>query len=189
MLRRVIGSRGFSKVKILLSTSNDIHFNLATEEYLFETAQLAHPTLFLWRNSPTIVIGRHQNPWKECRNEEMRQQGVLLSRRKTGGGAVYHDLGNTCFSFLTPYEQGQEYDYKTVNNQILVSAFNKLGVEAEVAGRNDLHCGSKKVVLFERRFLVQPTGCISEGRTGRGERLCITGRFYSQWTFRHCRST
>lgn len=145
MLRRIIGWARISNVKILLSTSNNIHFNLATEEYLFETAQLTVPTLFLWRNSPTIVIGRHQNPWKECRNEEMRAQGVLLSRRKTGGGAVYHDLGNTCFSFLTPYEQGQEYDYKTVNNSIIISALSKLGVQAEVAGRNDIHCLGKKV--------------------------------------------
>ncbi len=58
----------------------------------------------------------------------MKTAGVLLSRRKTGGGAVYHDLGNTCFSFLTPYEQGKEYDYKTVNNIILTNTFQKLGI-------------------------------------------------------------
>jgi hypothetical protein len=86
MLRRLFCSAD-SKVKILRSTSNNIHFNLATEEYLFEVAELTLPTLFLWQNSPTIVIGQHQNAWKECRNEEMKAQGVLLSSRKTGGGA------------------------------------------------------------------------------------------------------
>jgi lipoyltransferase/lipoate-protein ligase len=188
MLGRAISWAAFSKVKILVSTSNNIHFNLATEEYLFETAELAVPTLFLWRNSPTIVIGRHQNPWKECRNEEMRAQGVLLSRRKTGGGAVYHDLGNTCFSFLTPYQQGQEYDYKTVNNAILVDAFQRLGVQAEVAGRNDIHCAGKKVVPSTSRFLDLPTGCTWEGRTGRAGRRCTTALCCSQSTCKPCRS-
>ena len=75
----------------------------------------------------------------------MRESGVLLSRRKTGGGAVYQDLGNTCFSFLTPYEQNQTYDYKTVNNQILASAFKTLDIPIEVAGRNDLLCQGRKV--------------------------------------------
>ena len=62
------------------------------------------------------MIGKHQNPWKECKVEEMKANGVTLSRRKTGGGAVYQDLGNTCFSFLTPYAKDQEYDYRSVNN-------------------------------------------------------------------------
>ena len=85
---------------------------------------------------------------------------MLLSRRKTGGGAVYHDLGNTCFSFLTPYTQSQEYDYKTVNNSILINTFNKLGIPAEVAGRNDLHCEGKKVKFRIIRFQDQLIGCI-----------------------------
>jgi lipoate-protein ligase A len=90
----------------------------------------------------------------------MNENNVLLSRRKTGGGAVYHDLGNTCFSFLTPYTQSQEYDYKTVNNSILINTFNKLGIPAEVAGRNDLHCEGKKVKFRIIRFQDQLIGCI-----------------------------
>ena len=69
----------------------------------------------------------------------MKEENVVLSRRKTGGGAVYQDLGNTCFSFLTPYEGDSAYDYKSVNNQILTAAFARLGIAIEVAGRNDLH--------------------------------------------------
>ena len=75
----------------------------------------------------------------------MKEKGVFLSRRKTGGGAVYQDLGNSCFSFLTPYEKDQEYDYKTVNNSILIKAFANLGIPIEVSGRNDLTCLGKKV--------------------------------------------
>lgn len=68
----------------------------------------------------------------------MEKDGVALSRRITGGGAVYHDLGNTCFSFLTPYEHGEEYNYKTVNNNMLIGALKRMGISAEVSGRNDL---------------------------------------------------
>ena len=68
----------------------------------------------------------------------MEKDDVVLSRRITGGGAVYHDLGNTCFSFLTPYEKQQQYDYKTVNNQILLNSLKNMGISAEVSGRNDL---------------------------------------------------
>jgi lipoate-protein ligase A len=81
----------------------------------------------------------------------MKLKGVTLSRRKTGGGAVYQDLGNSCFSFLTPYEQTSEYDYKTVNNKILKTAFSNLGIPIEVSGRNDLTCQGKKVSFMKLR--------------------------------------
>ena len=77
----------------------------------------------------------------------MKEKGVLLSRRKTGGGAVYQDMGNTCFSFLTPYAKDEAYDYKSLNNKLLIEAFQNLGVAVEVAGRNDLHCQGKKVEM------------------------------------------
>ncbi len=110
LLRRICPQqmRAFSSaaksesISIVTTTSNNIVFNLATEEFLFENAKILHPTLFLWRNDKTIVIGKHQNPWRECRIKEMQRDGVNLARRKSGGGAVYQDLGNTCFSFLDP---------------------------------------------------------------------------------------
>ena len=74
----------------------------------------------------------------------MKNNNVKLSRRKTGGGAVYQDLGNTCFSFLTPYEKEDKLQYRTVNNQIILDALAKLGVKAEVSGRNDLVVDGKK---------------------------------------------
>jgi lipoate-protein ligase A len=74
----------------------------------------------------------------------MKKDNVKLSRRKTGGGAVYHDLGNTCFSFLTPYDKEQKLDYRTINNQIILDALSKLQVKAEVSGRNDMVVDGKK---------------------------------------------
>lgn len=90
----------------------------------------------------------------------MRDQGITLSRRKTGGGAVYQDLGNSCFSFLTPYEQNTSYDYKTVNNAILIAGFANLGIPVEVAGRNDLICQGRKVTYRLFRWVDLPTDCI-----------------------------
>jgi lipoate-protein ligase A len=89
--------------------------------------------LFLWRNADTVVIGRAQNPWKECNTRRMEEDNVRLARRSSGGGAVFHDLGNTCFTFMAGKP---EYD-KTVST-IVLAALNSLGVTAEASGRNDL---------------------------------------------------
>ena len=76
-------------VDVITAESNDILFNLATEEYIFEHCEVQNPILFLWRNSPTIIIGKHQNPWKECHVQKLEADGVTLARRKSGGGCVY----------------------------------------------------------------------------------------------------
>ena len=86
-----------SAIDILETESHDINFNLATEEYLFEHVLQRNPSLFLWRNTPSIIMGKHQNPWKECRVQEMEADGISLARRPTGGGCVYRDLGDFQF--------------------------------------------------------------------------------------------
>ena len=107
---------------ILRSSSQDILLNLATEEYIFEHLPVVNPVLFLWRNTPTIIIGKHQNPWKECRVQLLEEDGVTLARRKSGGGCVYQDLGNSVFSFINPIDDFNKVDYKTMNNDILFQA-------------------------------------------------------------------
>ncbi|CAM8360607.1 lipoate-protein ligase A [Klebsiella quasipneumoniae] len=82
----------------------------------------------------TVVIGRAQNPWKECNTRRMEEDHVRLARRSSGGGAVFHDLGNTCFTFMAGKP---EYD-KTVSTAIVLAALNSLGVTADASGRNDL---------------------------------------------------
>jgi len=134
-------------VKILTSTSNNIIFNLATEEYLFEKSKVLHPVLFLYRNDKTIVIGKHQNPWKECRIKEMQIDGVTLSRRKSGGGAVYQDLGNTCFSFLDPIDDiPSNTNFKELNTDVLLDAMKVMNIpNAAKSGRNDIVIDGRKV--------------------------------------------
>jgi lipoate-protein ligase A len=90
--------------------------------------------LYLWRNADTVVIGRFQNPWTECNTEKMENDEIKLARRQSGGGAVYHDLGNTNFTFMSSKEN---YD-KSVNNKIIVDALSEYGVTAYASGRNDI---------------------------------------------------
>lgn len=128
---------------MIRTTSHTIHANLAFEQFLFDKCAIHQPVLFLWANDRNVVIGRHQNPWKECHLKEMQNDSVLLSRRKSGGGAVYQDLGNHCFTFINPVTD--QDDPKTLNNSLLLQALASFQVDAVLAGRNDIHVQGKKV--------------------------------------------
>lgn len=123
-----------SKIKVFLSDSFNPHLNLATEEWIFHNLDPSTQILFLWRNEETVVVGRNQNPWSECNLAKMKEDKVHLARRTTGGGAVFHDLGNTNFTFLSPKD-----GYKRENNiQIILQALKTFGIQGEASGRNDL---------------------------------------------------
>lgn len=123
-----------SKTRILISDSTNPWFNLAVEDTIFRSMPADQRVLFLWRNADTVVIGRAQNPWRECKTDRMEQDQVKLARRQTGGGAVFHDLGNTNFTFMAAKP---EYD-KQVSTNIVLSALAKLGIQGVANGRNDL---------------------------------------------------
>lgn len=122
------------RLRVLISKSTDPWFNLATEEWIFRDMDPSVQTLFIWRNHDTVVIGRNQNPWAECNLTSMETEGVRLARRTTGGGAVFQDLGNTCFTFLSPRN---EYS-RSRNLDIVLRALSRFGIKAEASGRNDL---------------------------------------------------
>ncbi len=128
-------------LRLLTSDSTNPWFNLATEDWIFREMNPAYRVLFLWRNSETVVIGRHQNPWKECRLDKMEADGVFLARRQSGGGAVFHDLGNTNFTFMTSRDQ---YDQEE-NFEVIIDALARFGVSAERSGRNDLLVNGRKI--------------------------------------------
>lgn len=119
--------------RLLCGTATDPFHNLAVEEVLFGQ-QNGEITLYLWQNRHTVVIGRNQNAWRECRAALLAEDGGRLARRTTGGGAVYHDLGNLNFTFVTPRAA---YDLER-QLSVILSAVRALGVSAEFTGRNDL---------------------------------------------------
>lgn len=128
-----------SNLRVFISKGHDPYFNLAIEDWIFRDLDPNSHLLFIWRNSPTVVIGRFQNPWNECHLSKMKEDQVHLVRRQSGGGAVYQDLGNTNFTFMS----GRQKYKKENNNIILIQALQSLGIKARASGRNDL------VVEFE----------------------------------------
>jgi lipoate-protein ligase A len=123
-----------AKLRVLISNTFNPWFNLATEDWIFRDMEPDVHVLYLWRNADTVVIGRFQNPWTECNIEVMEQDKILLSRRQSGGGAVFHDLGNTNFTFLN----GKKDYSKEANNTIIINALETFNIEAYSSGRNDI---------------------------------------------------
>jgi lipoate-protein ligase A len=129
------------KLRIFYSEEYNPWYNLALEEYLLEQVNNDEIILYLWQNEHTVVIGRNQNAWKECRCSKLEDEdGGFLARRLSGGGAVYHDLGNLNFTFLMEREN---YDLHQ-QLSVILDAVKELGIEAEFSGRNDLTAQDKK---------------------------------------------
>ena len=128
------------KICHYLGESVNPYENLAIEQYLMETVGEDTCILYLWQNRHTVVIGRNQNAWGECRTTELNRDGGHLARRLSGGGAVYHDMGNLNFTFLV---SKKNYDLQK-QLQVIVTACRNLGLNAEVTGRNDVTIDGRK---------------------------------------------
>ena len=125
----------------VLSPFTNPFLNLAYEDWMMDQIQDDEILFYLWQNQHTVVIGKNQNAYKECKVTELENDGGKLARRSSGGGAVYHDLGNLNFTFIAPHYR---YDVEKQLNVIL-KALNKLGISAQFAGRNDIEVDGCKV--------------------------------------------
>lgn len=116
--------------------------NLAVEEFLFGMADLGGcAILYLWQNDKAVILGRNQNAYDEVDMNAAQQLGIQVVRRMTGGGAVFHDLGNLNYTMIVPIACGK----KDSMYKILTSAFGKLGVTVSIGGRNDIYIDGLKV--------------------------------------------
>lgn len=124
------------KRTVYISSSNDIFDNLALEEWLYENADLSSQEyLLMWRNKPAIVIGRHQNPWTECNLQETRRKRVMVARRNSGGGTVFHDEGNLNFSFL---KNRSHYDRRRNLSLVAHALTTRWNLDLDLNARDDL---------------------------------------------------
>jgi lipoate---protein ligase len=123
---------------------HDPAINLALEEYVLRQAQTDEDLLLFYINAPSIIIGRHQNTLEEINREYVEQRGIQVVRRLSGGGAVYHDLGNLNFSFITGSQPENFRNFKKFTDPV-IRGLEKLGVAAELSGRNDILVDGRKV--------------------------------------------
>ncbi len=127
----------------LESSSTDPHFNLALEQFVFDRLDREHDYFMLWRNDNAVIVGKHQNTVAEINAAYVRERGIRVVRRLSGGGAVYHDLGNVNFTFITSAEGRRAFDFASFCRPV-VRALASLGVEAAINGRNDMTIDGKK---------------------------------------------
>uniref|UniRef100_A0A8C3L3W8 Lipoyl amidotransferase LIPT1, mitochondrial n=1 Tax=Chrysolophus pictus TaxID=9089 RepID=A0A8C3L3W8_CHRPC len=140
---------------IIQSLSNDVYQNLAVEDWIHDHMNLENrQVLFLWRNSPAVVIGRHQNPWQECNLQLMRQKNIKLARRRSGGGTVYHDLGNINLTFFTTRKKYERME----NLKLVVKALKALRPQLNI------HVTDRYDILLDGQYKISGTAA-KLGRT------------------------
>ncbi|TPX52425.1 lipoyl(octanoyl) transferase [Synchytrium endobioticum] len=137
------------RVACYLSRLTDPYINLALEDWLFRTKSRGSCVLFLYRNGPSVVIGRNQNPWRECNLRLTKDSHIPLVRRKSGGGTVYHDLGNTNYSIMTPRS---DFD-RSRGVQLITRALHNLDIPASENARHDILVNNHSDLVLLKRYL------------------------------------
>ena len=155
------------------NNQTDPYFNLAAEEYILKNFN--EDSFMLWRNEPSIIVGKHQNALAEINLEYVREKQIKVVRRLSGGGAVFHDLGNLNFTFIMAGEEGKMVDFKKFTKPI-VDVLHNLNIEAKFEGQNDLTIGGLKFSgnsehIWRNKTLHHGTLLFSAGITDLSEAL------------------
>lgn len=130
-------------MKYIDTKSTDIYYNLALEEYIFEHYRKGS-YLLLWQNDTSIVVGKYQNTYEEINLKAVEQQNINVARRNTGGGTVFHDIGNLNYSYITDYDQTKFLDYDVFIGP-MIKALEQLGIPAVKRNRSDIVVEGKKI--------------------------------------------
>ena len=149
-------------MRYIESSSTDPYFNLALEEYVFEKLPRDDSYFMLWQNANTIVIGKYQNAFEEVNLEAVEKKGIRVVRRLSGGGAVYHDMGNLNFTFIEDKEDSKNINFRMFVTPV-IETLREFGVKAEFTGRNDLVIDGRKFSgnsQYTRGKRVMHHGCI-----------------------------
>ncbi len=127
--------------RIVVSKETNPCHNLALEEELLKQAESGSTLLYLWVNRPCVVLGRNQNPYLECDMDYLKSEDIRLVRRKSGGGAVYQDLGNLNYTFINREGEGSQ----AMQQEVLLGMLRSLGTDAVFSGRNDILAAGRKI--------------------------------------------
>lgn len=146
----------------IVNNSNDPAYNIALEEYAFKKLLNEEMIFLLWINKPAIIVGRHQNTIEEINAEYVRENGIEVVRRISGGGAVYHDYNNLNYTIISKEKEEKAFDFKSFSQPVIKTLAN-LGVEAKFTGRNDLEINGKKICGNAQAYIngrIMHHGCL-----------------------------
>lgn len=138
-------------MRYLINKSTNPYFNLALDEYAMKHLDVDDDIFFLWQNKPAVIIGKNQTALEEINTKFIEERGVVVARRVSGGGAVYHDYGNLNFTFIINVDDPGKVNYSKYV-QPIIDALAAMGIHAESSGRNDILVDGLKISGNAQRY-------------------------------------